>query len=140
MQVGTTAAFGTVGDVPVFVQRAPRVAGDEWTAFWQLLRGRAEVPVLLLVSVADGTIDAGQRHDLRRLVVRHGTRIAAMLDPKHARGLVTAMGWFGVEVGDFANDDLQGALAHLDRAAQKSAVAAVLQPLSVDPPRRQTAS
>jgi hypothetical protein len=64
----------------------------------------------VLIVVGDAKLSPKQRVDVQRLQERHGTRGVVVTDSMIARGICTALHWFGVKVQAFGSRDIDRAL------------------------------
>ena len=83
----------------------------EWGEF--VAASRAATPAIdgVLVFTAGGTLNAAQRAEVEKLFGR--VRISVLTDSVVARGVVTALGWFGVPIRAFPPGDPEAAMNHL---------------------------
>lgn len=133
MEVLDTFAFGSIDDVYIVVHRAVRVSPSDWARFLEDINAQPRVPALIVVA-GNGRLDADQRHQVRQIHTKHKTRIGVLQDSKVARGVMTALGWFGLTIKGFAPDDIDGLLRYIARSHLRTEIAAALTPF-VDPDR-----
>jgi len=110
-----TAAFRRVGDFAVFVHTEEPPTDPEWD---QLLNVFREFPDLrrcrVLVLTDGGAPNARQRLLINAILKDPSPPVAVVSSSMVARAVVTAMGWFNPRMRAFAEDDINGAFAHLD--------------------------
>ncbi|MEM7153051.1 MAG: hypothetical protein AAF799_09415 [Myxococcota bacterium] len=120
-----TIAFGFVEDMYVTVHRAERVAEKDWAAFVAHVEAAEAIPRMLVIA-GPGKLDPEQRHFVRGAYDRFNMRIGVLADSRLARGILTALNWFGVEAKAFQAHDLDGALSYLGRDVLRAKAVAAL--------------
>lgn len=114
MQVLDTIAFGFVEDMYVIVHRAEHVVDEDWKPFVADVSAAEAMPRMLVIA-GPGKLDPDQRHFVREIYDRFSMRIGVLADSRLARGVLTALSWFGVEAKAFPAHDLAGVLSYLER-------------------------
>jgi hypothetical protein len=89
--------------------QAPGLPDDaDWTEY--LAESERAPTESVLIVVGDARLSPKQRVDVQRMQERHGTRGVVVTDSMIARGICTALHWFGVKVQAFATRDMNRAL------------------------------
>ena len=122
-----TLAFGFVDEVFVVLHSSDEIAERDWRACVDQALSAAEVPAIVWVT-NKAAPDVTQRHDLISIFEKHGSTVAIMSDDPLADRAVTALGWAGMTVKRFAEDDLDGMLAFLEHTALRARVASAIGP------------
>lgn len=103
---------------------------ERWGRFTRRVRSRGKQPLCLVISRGGEGPNANQRRALDAINSKARPRVAVATGSSVARGIVTAISWFGhTEIRAFHPDDLEGALRFLgippsERATVEGAVAA----------------
>ena len=86
---------------------------EEWSRCIALFRERAGKDSRFLVETHGGGPDPKQRKALADLLRNEDTLVAVMTDSVVARGIITALAWFGLPQRGFALNDLRAAASYL---------------------------
>src|SRR5262249_44104350 len=123
-----TMAYRRVGHTWVVVQGRDGPRPAEWNEYIAELE--ASVPDVrgVLVFSGGGSLNARQRQQVEKLFSGTSTLTPVLSDSLLVRGVVTALGWFNVQIRSFSPQDIAGALEYLrvpehDRATVSEALA-----------------
>lgn len=111
--MGRTLAFQRVGSCILLVHVEKEPADADWDLYVQWFATNIDTQVL--VYSLGGAPSAAQRDKLKRVLDKHGKRVATavMTDSQIARGVMTALKWFLKDMSAFPLNDLKGALKFL---------------------------
>jgi hypothetical protein len=124
----TKMSFAREGRTFIVAHGRDNATPEEWSAFVHALESELPNVSGVLVFTAGATINARQREQIELLTKRGDLRMAVLTDSVMARGVVTALSWFNVQIKAFAPHDEQHALDHLQVApAERAAVRATLR-------------
>lgn len=127
MEELSSLAHGRVGDIKLIVHYTMVASTQDWASF--IDDAREMSPLQGLVVVAGGAkLEADQRNDIRELYNQHQMKIGVLSDSRLTRGVITALGWFGIPVRPFRIDDLKGLMAFLERSELGDATSKALSP------------
>jgi hypothetical protein len=117
-----------VSDVLVFVALHSGSPTDAaWDGYVNVTRGLIENLGGLLVVAGNTSITARQRGSLRSIYADANVPIAVLTESLGARGILTAIRWFGIAISGFKMDDYSGALEWLGRGELAEIVCAHAQ-------------
>jgi hypothetical protein len=105
-----------VSDVLIFVATHSGNPSDAaWEGYLQVARGLVAGLTGLLVVAGDTTITPKQRVSLRTVFGNTPVRIAVLTNSLLARGVLTAISWFGIRIAGFAMGEYESALRWIGR-------------------------
>ena len=89
-----------------------RIPTEVWDAFIDDLRTK---PIAKYLGTSFGAVEANsiQRKQISDIFTSRKMLVAVVTDDSLVRGLITAVGWFGVNIKGFSWAELRGALRHL---------------------------
>jgi len=102
-----------IGRAIVIVHPAGAMPAAEWTANIEKMRGLAEArPEIRVIVWADGVIDSPQRREIIDLIknrptgaTRKPVRVVMFTSNILTRGVMQALGWMGVNVGSYSQQN-----------------------------------
>ena len=106
-----SVAYSAVADLFVIVHIAVEPTDGDWN---ELMAAANSMDTLnsLLVVAGEATLSATQRATMHELYKKNKMRIAVMTNSRVARGVLTALKWFGVPTEAVPLNDLSRALTH----------------------------
>jgi len=111
--------FRRMGTTQLVAHGRKNPTDAEWAEFVAASSASLTAIDSVLVFTAGGALNAAQRAEVQKLFGR--VRISVLTDSIVARGVVTALGWFGVPIRAFPPGDLEAAMNHLRVAAARRA-------------------
>jgi hypothetical protein len=123
----STLAHGRLQDVKVIVHYTMVASEEDWAKFMTDAQAMETMQGLLVVA-GGAKLEVDQRNDIRALYDKHKMKIGVLSDSRITRGVITALGWFGIPVRAFRLDDIGGLLAHLGRESLLEGVQQALAP------------
>jgi hypothetical protein len=93
-----TMSWKRVGSVMVVAHAKENPDPAEWSAFIAEVSSKDAQLSHLLVFTAGATISSVQRGQIVDVVKEHKLKIGVATDSAMVRGVVTALGWFGVPI------------------------------------------
>ncbi|MEX1364957.1 MAG: hypothetical protein AB1Z98_17645 [Nannocystaceae bacterium] len=134
MEDWSSLSFGFVDDVFVVIHRAETIDEREWGLCLSEARLAKPLPPILIVPCTVMP-NVSQRHDLAELMQRgdpggseQPMKLAMLSDSDAMPRVVTALKWGGIDAKGFAEEDLDGMLAFLERMPIRARMSSALGP------------
>lgn len=118
MEFHKSIGFGRIEDIALLAHFTVETDDAEWSQHIALCQKMEAVKKLghYLVLAGPGTLSAAQRESIKNLYQSSQMKIVVLTDSRFARGVLTALSWFGIPSEGFPPDALRQALESIDRA------------------------
>lgn len=122
-----TVAIGIVEDVLLWANGPGVPDEDDFNKVMEFIKQQDKLSAMVVVTADNATLNSTQRKSMNDLWQNHGLKMAVLTTSRLARGVLTALKWFGVASRHFEPSDLSGALEYCDRSNLYDAIHAELE-------------
>lgn len=119
---------GDFEDVLLVIQPLPEIAPADFDKIIGIIAEAAKTTKQMVVVANNSTLDANQRAEFKKIYGENEFQIFVVTESRATRGVLTALGWFGVPTRAFRMTDFEKVLTELGRPHLSDEIRALVSP------------
>lgn len=111
----TTMGYGSIDTVMLTVAFEKDMSDADWSEYVKYAQSIPKITHLVVLG-GESQLSANQRNDVREISERNpGMKMGVLTSSRLARGVLTALNWFGIKSRAFAPDKIEDMVEFVNR-------------------------